>query len=200
MIERGTDLGVVIMSIPGMHNVRNALAAIAVGRLFGATMPSITGALGTFRGVHRRFDLLGTFDGVSVIDDYAHHPRELQATIAAARQSGAKRIIAVFQPHLFTRTRDFLDEFGEVLTGADVAFVTSIYRAREEPIPGVTAEGIVAAMKRRGYRQAHYIEEWRELPERLASMMTTGDYLLFMGAGDISSCAYRMAEVLGGKT
>jgi len=199
VIERGTGIGSVTISIPGMHNVRNALAAIAVGRLFGAAMDSITGALHRYRGVHRRFDVLGTYHGARVIDDYAHHPRELQATIAAARQSGAKRIIAVFQPHLYTRTRDFLDEFGEALTGADVAFVTAIYRAREEPIPGVTAEGIVTAMERRGYRQAHYIEEWRDLPELLAPMIASGDYLLFMGAGDISACAYHMTEVLGGE-
>lgn len=197
--ERGTDIGNLTIAIPGMHNVRNTLAAVAVARLFGAEMTTITSALHSFKGVHRRYDLIGTYRGVQVIDDYAHHPRELQATIAAARQSGAKRIIAVFQPHLFSRTRDFLEEFGEALTGADIAFVTAIYRSREEPIPGVAAEGIVAAMERQGYRHAHYIEEWRDLPELLAPMVTDGDYLLFMGAGDISSCAYRMAEVLGGE-
>jgi UDP-N-acetylmuramate--alanine ligase len=197
--ERGTDIGNLTIAIPGMHNVRNTLAAVAVARLFGAEMTTITSALHSFKGVHRRYDLIGTYRGVQVIDDYAHHPRELQATIAAARQSGAKRIIAVFQPHLFSRTRDFLEEFGEALTGADIAFVTAIYRSREEPIPGVAAEGIVVAMERQGYRHAHYIEEWRDLPELLAPMVTDGDYLLFMGAGDISSCAYRMAEVLGGE-
>ena len=197
--ERGADIGSLTIAIPGMHNVRNTLAAVAVARLFGAEMATITTALHSFKGVHRRYDLIGTCRGAQVIDDYAHHPRELQATIAAARQSGAKRIIAVFQPHLYSRTRDFLEEFGAALTGADIAFVTAIYRAREEPIPGVSAEGIVTAMEARGYRQAHYIEEWRDLPELLAPMVTDGDYLLFMGAGDISSCAYRMAEVLRGE-
>lgn len=199
VIERGNVLGIVAMSVPGKHNVRNALAAVAVGRLFGAEPSAIIEALGAFQGVHRRFDVLGTFGGARVIDDYAHHPRELRATIAAARQSGAKRIIAVFQPHLFSRTGDFMEEFGEALTGADVAFVTKIYPAREEPIPGVVAEGVVEAMERRGYRQAHYIDEWKDLPELLAPMVTSGDYLLFMGAGDISTGAYRMAEVLSGK-
>jgi UDP-N-acetylmuramate--alanine ligase len=199
VIEWGTTLGTVGMSIPGMHNVRNALAAIAVGRLYGMDIADIASALTAFKGVHRRFDVLGTIGGAVVVDDYAHHPRELQATISAARQSGALRVIAVFQPHLFSRTRDFLEEFAEALTGADVAFVTGIYKAREEPIPMVTAESIVVAMEQRGYRQAHYIEDWRSLPELVAPMVKSGDYLLFMGAGDIGAGACRMMEVLDGK-
>ena len=199
VIERESRLGSLSLPVPGMHNVRNACAAVAVGRLFGIAFESIGAALDGFGGVHRRFDIIGSIDGVKVIDDYAHHPREIHATVNAARQSGARRVFAVFQPHLYSRTRDFLDDFAEALTGADVAFVTGIYRAREEPIPNVTAEAIVVSMERRGYRQAHYIEEWRELPRLMAPMVKSGDYLLFMGAGDISSCAYSMVEVLGGK-
>jgi UDP-N-acetylmuramate--alanine ligase len=196
--ERGALIGSVRLSIPGMHNVRNALAAIAVGRMFDLDIGVISGSLASFRGVHRRFEVIATLNGISIVDDYAHHPREIQATLDAARKSTAGRVVAVFQPHLFTRTRDFLDDFARVLMAADEVFVTAIYRSREEPIPGVTAAAIVEKMVAGGHTGVAYVEDRDSLPELLKGRLRHGDIVLFMGAGDINESARRLAGVLHG--
>jgi UDP-N-acetylmuramate--alanine ligase len=200
VVERGTEIGRFDLSIPGMHNVRNALAAIAVARLFDVDFPVIKKTFAEFRGVHRRFEILATVNGCTIVDDYAHHPREIQATIDAARKCGAGRVVAIFQPHLFSRTRDFLDDFAAVLMTADVVYVTAIYRAREEPLPGVTAEAIVDSMTGRGHHNAYYVADRRAVAELLPPVVHEGDYLLFMGAGDIRESAQRMEEVMHGTT
>lgn len=199
VVERGAEIGRVGLLIPGMHNARNALAAVAVARLFEVDFQTIKRTFSTFKGVRRRFEVIAAINDRVIVDDYAHHPREIQATIDAARRSGARRVVAVFQPHLYSRTRDFLDDFAAVLMTADVVYVTGIYRAREEPIAEVTAGEIINRMADRGHRDAHYVADHRELTALLPPLLRGGDYLLFMGAGDINESACRLAEVLHAK-
>jgi UDP-N-acetylmuramate--alanine ligase len=182
----GECLGDVVLQVPGLHNVRNALAAIAAGLSLGADLGGMRAGLEAFTGVERRFQRLGSAGGVVVIDDYAHHPTELAATLDAARSAyPGRRIVAAFQPHLYTRTRDFAREFGTALAQADVALLTEIYPAREQPLPGVSAELIAASM-----RAAGHVPEWRgvraDLANALASMVREGDVVLTLGAGDIT--------------
>jgi len=187
------ELGTVELPMHGIHNVRNALAAIAVGLSLGVDFATIAKALGGFSGVHRRFEHVGEWRGALVVDDYAHHPTEVVATLEAACEAFPQaRIIAVFQPHLFTRTRDLAEDFGKALLGADFALVTDIYRSREEPLPDVDSMLVVDAARRSGHRHVQYCGEWRHAPEVLAAEVGEGDVVLTLGAGDI----YRLAEEL----
>ena len=191
--EGGERLGEISLPMPGEHNVLNALAAVAVGRAVGLDVPIIAQALGGFSGVHRRFERLGEWRGAAVVDDYAHHPTEVAATLRAARQVFPKaRLMAIFQPHLYSRTRDLAEEFGRALLLADEAVVTGIYASREAPLEGVGAEMVVDAAKRSGHRNVMLCNDWRQVPEQLADRVQAGDVLLTMGAGDI----YRLAERL----
>ncbi|MDH3402290.1 MAG: UDP-N-acetylmuramate--L-alanine ligase [Acidobacteriota bacterium] len=187
------ELGTLEVPMPGRHNAHNALAAAAVGLGLGLEFPAIAAALGGFGGVHRRFERLGAWRGAHVVDDYAHHPTEVAATLAAAREAYPQAVIhAVFQPHLFSRTRDLHREFGSALLAADEAWVTEIYASRERPLAGVTAELVVEAARRSGHRHCRLCADWRELPARLAPAVGPGDLILTLGAGDI----YRLAEQL----
>jgi UDP-N-acetylmuramate--alanine ligase len=188
-------LGRVELPMAGQHNVRNALAAIEVGRAMQVDFLVIARALAAFRGVHRRFERVGRFRGVEVIDDYAHHPTEVAATLAAVREVFPQaRVHAVFQPHLYSRTRDLADEFGRALLAADRALVTAVYPSREAPIPGVTAELVVAAARASGHRRVESCADWREAPALLAADLAPGDVVVTLGAGDI----WRLAAELGG--
>ncbi len=179
-------LGSVALRVPGIHNVRNGLAALAVGLALGATVPDMARGLARFVGVARRFERVGEVAGVLVIDDYAHHPTEIAATLATARAAfPGRRIVAAFQPHLFTRTRDLAVEFGRALAAADAVFLADIYPAREQPIPGVTAQLIADAI-----RGASGYLAWQgdraQLADALATSSRKGDVVLTMGAGDIT--------------
>ncbi len=179
-------LGSVRLPIPGRHNVSNALAAVAVGRELSIPFPRIAGALSTFSGVVRRFETKGERGGVRVVDDYAHHPTEIAATLAAARQVYPdRRLVALFQPHLYSRTRDFAADFGKSLLGCDVAVVTDVYPSREKPIPGVTGEVIWTAAKKAGHPAAVYVSEKKRVVESLEELLQPGDLLLTLGAGDV---------------
>jgi UDP-N-acetylmuramate--alanine ligase len=179
-------LGEVTVPLPGRHNVQNALAAIGVALALGLDFATIARGIAAFRGVHRRFERLGSFRGAAVVDDYAHHPAEVAATLAAAREAfpGA-RLNAVFQPHLYSRTQQLAKEFGRSLLGADSAWVTDVYAAREEPIPGVSGELVVEAARASGHRNVGYVNHWRELPPLLAQTVGEGEVVLTMGAGDV---------------
>jgi UDP-N-acetylmuramate--alanine ligase len=191
--SRQGELGAVEIPMPGLHNVRNSLAAIAVGQAMGIPFVSIAGALKSFTGVHRRFETRGVWKGAQVIDDYAHHPTEVAATLEAARQAfPTASIHAVFQPHLFSRTRHLAHEFGRSLLGADTAVVTDIYPSREQPEPGVTSDLVVEAARKSGHRDVRSCADWRNVPEALAADIREGDVILTLGAGDI----YRLAELL----
>jgi UDP-N-acetylmuramate--alanine ligase len=182
----GDSLGDVALRVPGYHNVQNALAAIGAGFALGVTLDAMRGGLFQFGGVDRRFQRLFDIAGVTIVDDYAHHPTEIVATLQAARASyPGRRVVAAFQPHLFSRTRDFSDAFGEALSGADSVFLAEIYPAREQPIPGITSDLVASAMMRAGSPVA-----WQgaraDLAEVLTRFVRDGDVVITMGAGDIT--------------
>jgi len=182
------------LAVPGRHNVLNALAAIGVGLALGASADRVADGLQRFVGVERRFQRLGEVGGVFVIDDYAHHPTEIRATLAAARASfPGRRIVAAFQPHLYSRTRDFAREFGEALSLADLVFLTEIYPAREAPLPGVSTS-LVADAARRAGASVVWRGERGDLAAALASSVRDGDVVLTLGAGDITRTG---GELLG---
>ena len=182
----GELLGSVSLRVAGMHNVLNALAAVAAGLALGAPFEGLAYGLGSFVGAARRFERVGESNGVTVIDDYAHHPTEIAATIAAARASfPSRRLVVAFQPHLYSRTRDFAGEFARALCGGDSVYLTEIYAAREKPIAGVSADLIVNAFGPERHKLA-----WRgdrgALAEALRDAVREGDVVITMGAGDIT--------------
>ena len=189
--------GEVAISVPGEHNVRNALAALAVGLGLGLKVPQMAPGLAAFRGVERRFQLLGEARDILVVDDYAHHPTEVRATIRAARAAAPdRRLVVAFQPHLFTRTRDLAREFAEALGEADDVYLLDIYPAREQPIAGVTSELVADVM-----RAAGRAPSWRggrdSLTAALAGAVRAGDLVITMGAGDVTLCGPELLRTLG---
>jgi UDP-N-acetylmuramate--alanine ligase len=181
-----TDLGEVVLRVPGNHNVRNALAALAVGLSLGLSVDAMRDGLVQFQGVDRRFQRLFDVAGVTIVDDYAHHPTEIAATLQAARASyPGRRIVAAFQPHLFSRTRDFSREFGTTLSAADAVFLADIYPAREQPIPGVTS-GLVALSLKDAGRPVAWQGPRTELAAALSEFVREGDVVITIGAGDIT--------------
>jgi UDP-N-acetylmuramate--alanine ligase len=186
-------LAEVDLPLPGEHNVRNALAAIAVCRALGLDAARIASGLQAFRGVHRRFERLGTFEGATVVDDYAHHPAEVTATLRAARQVFGGEIHVVFQPHLYTRTRDLAADFGRALLYADSALVTEVYGSREQPIPGVSGSMVVEAARAVGHRRVRFVPDRGEIARLLRAEVRPGDAVLLLGAGDIYKLAHELA-------
>ncbi|MBN1254456.1 MAG: UDP-N-acetylmuramate--L-alanine ligase [Deltaproteobacteria bacterium] len=185
-------LGGVKLMMPGIHNVYNALAAIACGLELEIEFRLIQEALEGFAGVQRRFQLKGEHGGVTVIDDYAHHPVEIQVTLAAAKGLGQKRVVALFQPHRYTRTRDLFDEFLTAFSQADTLFLTDIYPAGEDPIPGVTAEALFQGFKKRGNVEVFYVPEKEKLVEEIMPRLKPGDIVMTLGAGNI----WEVSEVI----
>jgi UDP-N-acetylmuramate--alanine ligase len=193
----GADLGELALRVPGVHNVRNALAAVACGLTMGSTLEAMRGGLEAFEGVERRFQRLGAVRGVQVVDDYAHHPTEIIATLDAARAAfPGRRLIAAFQPHLFTRTRDFAEAFGSALARADLVFLTEIYPARERPLPGVTSALVADALRRAG-RSPEWVGDRTGLADVLAATAREGDVILTLGAGDITRTGMELLQRLG---
>jgi len=188
------------LPIAGAHNLRNALAAVVVAREFEVPFAVIADALKKFSGVRRRFEVRGEEKGVMVVDDYAHHPTEVKATLAAARSAHDRKIVAVFQPHLFSRTRKFGKQFAQELLEADAVFITDIYPAREESIVGVTAENIVKAAKEFGHKSVHYIQKREDLAKAIADTLDGDELVITLGAGDIYKTSNELLELLrGGK-
>ena len=189
IVDEGEDLGLVHLGAPGLHNVRNALAAFVAARQLGATIDDAARGLARFRGVNRRFQEMGTAHGATIVDDYAHHPTEVEATLEAARgMFRDRRVVVVFQPHLYSRTRDFADAFGRVLGTADVVWVTDVYAAREAPIEGVTGALIADAVRAAG-TAVRYHPEIDGLADALARELRPDDVCITMGAGDIDRVA-----------
>jgi UDP-N-acetylmuramate--alanine ligase len=184
-LYRDQELGRIRLPLPGIHNVKNSLAALTVGLELEIPFEKIRKALEEFAGVHRRFEIKGEVEGVLIVDDYAHHPTEIKATLRAARDGWQRRVIAVFQPHLYSRTRDFYEEFGGSFFDADIFVVTDIYPAREEPIPGVTGELVANSARSLGHRQVVYIPVTEEVTEYLKNIVRKGDLVVTLGAGDI---------------
>lgn len=185
VVHNGKDLGEVTLQIPGKHNVQNALAAIAVGLELGVPFEKIAAGIAKFTGVFRRWEVKAEVNGVTIVDDYAHHPTEIKATLAGAKSGWRRRVVCVFQPHLYSRTRDFYDEFGRSFFNADVLVLTDVYPAREEPIQGVNGELIANAAKEFGHKQVHYVPDKKAVPAFLLSIVQPGDIVITMGAGDI---------------
>ena len=190
---KGDNLGRFELRLFGKHNVLNSLAAIGVAKELRIDNETIRHALSRFSGAERRFQLL--YDGnVKIVDDYAHHPTEIRATIDAARSLASGRIISVFQPHLFTRTRDFYKEFAKALSETDVIVVLDVYPAREEPLPGITGELIAEELKRLGKDNVYFMAKKRKLPSLLRKIIRDGDLIIAMGAGDITALIHEFAE------
>lgn len=194
----GRRVAQVRLRVPGMHNARNATAAAAAAHRLGASWDDIVAGLAEYAGVDRRFQPVGEAGGVQIVDDYAHHPTELVATLQAARAGfPGLRLVAVFQPHLYTRTRDFAEEFGRALALADRVFVTDVYAAREAPIPGVSGESVAAAARRAG-ATVTYLAERAAVAERVAGELRDGDLCLTLGAGDLDRAAREILSLLNG--
>jgi UDP-N-acetylmuramate--alanine ligase len=188
-------LGPFELHVPGRHNVLNATAAVAIAHQLGIEAEQIAEGLSHFRGVDRRFQLRGTARGVTVVDDYGHHPTEIRATLAAARECGYNKIHVVFQPHRFTRTLDLMEQFTGAFADADTVVVLPIYAASEEPIPGVTAEGL--ASKIQG-PTVHYAPEFAAAVAAIASQVREGDLILTLGAGSVSQLGPQILAALEG--
>jgi len=199
LLQHGRDLGEIRLMVPGVHNVKNSLAAIGIGLELGIDFKKIKEAVESFTGVYRRIEMKAEVGGIMVVDDYAHHPTEVQATLSALKSGWPeKRVVAVFQPHLYSRTRDFHDEFGRSFLNADVLVVTEIYPAREEPIQGITGELIVSDARAFGHKEAHYVPDKKQLPEFLMKVVKPGDIVVTLGAGDISKFGEEFIKKLSG--
>ncbi|MDD4665136.1 MAG: UDP-N-acetylmuramate--L-alanine ligase [Clostridia bacterium] len=194
--NRGQVLGEIVLKIPGKHNVYNALAAIAVGMECGLPFAKIAKNLLDFRGVQRRFEKIGEVNGVCIYDDYAHHPSELKATLAAAKTVGAQRVVAVFQPHRFSRTQFLKQEFGRAFQDADVLVMTEIYAAGERPLPGVSARLLLEEIEKQTGQKTEYIPDKDLIALQLAEMVRPGDLVLTLGAGDIWSVGVALYKLL----
>jgi len=191
--ERRTIEGVQI-KIPGRHNVQNALAAIAVAIELGIPDEQIVAGFERFDGVKRRFTHVGEADGAIVIDDYAHHPTEIRAVLAAAREGAEGRVIAVVQPHRYTRLRDLMEDFQSAFNDADVVFVAPVYPAGEEPIEGVDSAALVEGLRAHGHRMVSAVKDQKELSRSLRDLAAEGDMIICMGAGDITKWAATLPD------
>ncbi len=199
--RRDAALLEVTLNLPGLHNVSNALAAIAVASELGISDEALLRALAGFQGVDRRLqhvaDVLTALGEVTIVDDYGHHPTEVTATLAAVRQGyPGRRIVLAFQPHRFTRTRDLIDDFAKALSAADLLLVTEVYAAGEAPIAGADGRAICRAVRGRGQLEPLFVEKVEELPQALKDLIQAGDVVLAMGAGNITQVAHALPQTL----
>jgi len=187
------------LPMPGRHNVQNALAAVAVAAEMGCTDEVIRTGFGNFGGVKRRFTKVGEVGGASIIDDYGHHPVEIRAVLAAAREGVKGRVIAVVQPHRFTRLRDHMEDFQGAFNDADVVYAAPVYPAGEQPIEGISSEAMITGVKERGHRSAHVVAGPEALAEVLADTLQDGDMVVCLGAGDITKWAAGLADAVSAR-
>jgi UDP-N-acetylmuramate--alanine ligase len=195
---RGSDLGNFHVAVPGVHNVRNASAAVAVAMELGVETEKIRAGLAQYTGVDRRFQLRGTEKGVTVIDDYGHHPTEIRATLAAARECRYSRVLVIFQPHRYTRTLHLMDEFARAFHQSDAVYVLDIYAASEKAIEGVSSEALTERMRAFGHRSAHYTGTMENTVESVLNDLREGDALLTLGAGNVWQAGDRVLAGLRG--
>jgi UDP-N-acetylmuramate--alanine ligase len=189
------QLGILHMRVPGRHNLLNALGAVAVGLEIGIPFDKIASGLHEFRGAERRFELRGEAGGVMVVDDYGHHPTEIAAVIAAARAGLDRRVVLVFQPHRYSRTRDLLPQFGTALGGADEIVLTDVYAAGEAPIAGATAEAVEAEVRKTG-RPVRLVKTLADVPAAVAAIARPNDLVITLGAGSIGTLPDRILDAL----
>ena len=180
------NYGRITLNSPGEHNVKNATATVALGLELGMEFKDIQAGIQSYETVNRRFEFKGEVEDVLFVDDYAHHPTEVKATLTAAKQGWNRRVVAVFQPHLFTRTRDFASDFGKAFLNSDVVFVTDVYPSREKPIEGITGKLVSDAARSFGHKNVFYIKDKEDLPAKVSEKLEPGDIVITIGAGDIT--------------
>jgi UDP-N-acetylmuramate--alanine ligase len=196
--SNGDTFGEFTLSLPGLHNILNACAAIAVGIELEIPMPVMKEAVSQFKGTDRRFELKGEAKGIRIMDDYAHHPREIEVTLKTARQLSQGRVVAIFQPHLYSRTKKLSHRFGDCFWDADQVFIMPIYRAREKRAKEVTGQLIVDAAISKGYKQMTYVESEEEIIEWCLQNLTSGDTVFTIGAGDVYKTGEKLLARLEG--
>jgi UDP-N-acetylmuramate--alanine ligase len=196
VLHAGTSLGEFTVRMPGTHNVLNTLAAVAIADELEVPLDVTKQALATFHGVARRFSIVGEVEGVTLVDDYGHHPAEIEATLEAARHAFTERVLVAFQPHRYTRTQSLFDDFTRAFNNADAVFVTDIYAAGEAPIAGVSAAALATAIARHGHPAVRYVADRAELAQELARKARPGDVVIALGAGDINKILTTVAANL----
>jgi UDP-N-acetylmuramate--alanine ligase len=194
--ERGTILGNVRIRLPGVHNVLNAMATLAVSRELDVPFSTASDALEQFLGIERRFQHKGECAGITVIDDYGHHPTEVRATLAAARALHRGRVVVAFQPHRYSRTRDLWEDFITAFNDADLVLITEVYAAGEGKIPGAEAEPLVEAITAHGHRNAHFVSNMEDVVSHLLEKLEPGDLVITLGAGNISALGEQLLDGL----
>ena len=194
--HQGKELGPFRLTIPGVHNVSNALAAIAVALELDAPLDLIRTGMAAFSGVERRFHVRGEKDGVVVVDDYGHHPTEIRLTLTAVKTVWPGRLVVIFQPHRYSRTRDLLDDFAHAFDQADVVYVTSVYAAGESPVTGVSGETLVERIRTAGHPEVHWMENTDGAVSRLIPDLQPGDRVLTLGAGDVWKMGVELLRTL----
>lgn len=194
--HRSKPMGKLSLRLPGRHSATNALAAVAVAHELEIPFSQVADALGSFTGIHRRFEIKGESRGIMVIDDYGHHPVEIQATLQAIRDGWKRPLTVVFQPHRYSRTRDLFDEFLISFEGADRLVLTEVYAAGEEALPGIGGEVLYQAIKRKGHLEVEFIPDKREIAGQLVPRLRAGDIVLTLGAGDIYRVGEEIVEAL----
>ena len=200
LFYRGGALGEVVLNVPGLFNVYNALATIAVARELDLSFPAIASGMAAYAGVHRRLEVKGSAGGLTVVDDYGHHPTEIRATLAAARQVWKERLIVVFQPHRYTRTRALFDEFMTAFSDADILVVTDIYAASEAEIAGVHASKLCDGIRKAGHPEALYIPDFDDIVEYIESIMKPNDTLITQGAGSVWKVGEALLKKVGARS
>jgi UDP-N-acetylmuramate--alanine ligase len=190
------ELGTVELKMPGLHNVHNALAAIATALELNLDFSVVQEALKTFEGVHRRFQLKGEFNQITLVDDYGHHPTEIRATLSAAKNIWERRLVVIFQPHRYTRTRDLFKDFLTAFNQADILLLTEIYAAGEDPLPGINAAQLFKGIKEHGHKHVHFYPDKETIADDLIKLLDPGDIVITLGAGDIWQLGEQLRDKL----
>lgn len=199
VLYMGKELGRIKINIPGLHNIKNSLVAVTIAKEMGVPFKVIQKALASFSGVYRRFEKKYD-ENIMVIDDYGHHPTEINVTLDGIRRGWKRRLVAVFQPHLYSRTRDFYAEFGRSFLNSDIFICTDVYPAREKPMEGISGELITNTAKQFGHKNVYYVPDKTKIPELLANLCKNGDIVITLGAGDIWKFGNQFVEILKSKT
>ncbi len=195
LVYKGEELGRIRLNIPGLHNIKNSLVAVTIAKEMGVDFEIIKNSLEKFSGVFRRFEIKYDKE-VMVIDDYGHHPTEVNVTLDGIRRGWNRRLVAIFQPHLYSRTKDFYLEFGRSFLNSDIFICTDVYPAREKPIEGITGEMITETAKKFGHKNVHYVPDKSKVPDLLKSIYQNGDIIITLGAGDIWKFGKQFIEYL----
>ena len=193
---RGQEMGPIKLRVPGRHNVLNSMAAVGVGLELGISLEDINAGLESYSGVDRRFQVKGDHGGILVVDDYGHHPTEIRASLATAKEAFGRRTVVVFQPHRYSRVKELFDEFCRAFHQADLLLVTEIYPAGEDPLPDVTGQRLADGIKVHGHRDVRFVEDMQTIPQILKDQVREGDLIMTLGAGSVTSLSDELAEMI----